>query len=434
MIIDFSVSNFRSIRNEQSISFEANGSNSKQDNLIIDAEKKQRLLKSILIYGANASGKTNFIRALFTLRNFILNSTDYKKGDEISGKHYDPFIFNTISENSPALFKITFIARDKKLYKYEVKYDRKNVIEEKLIVYETNQPSTLFKRVDGQESVTIGDKFEEKVDTTVLHNNLFLSKIGNSPNKQLGDLYLYFKEDIQIWNISSNTFVNSLTFQIKKIFANPSQEIFRKRLIKLINIADTKIESLYTEEASLEEALMPPAEFRKDTKLKNIYHKLYSVHKKFNDVEYVTDESVIFSRIESLGSNALFSIGGLIVHSLLKNMPVVIGFDEYDNSLHPELCRFLLELFHHPLVNTNNSQMLLATHETQLLDKDLVRKDQIWLTEKNKYGESEIFSVSDFSSEENIREGIPFDKWYKQGKFGGIPNIKKTEFFADYET
>ena len=101
-----------------------------------------------------------------------------------------------------------------------------------------------------------------------------------------------------------------------------------------------------------------------------------------------------------------------------------------DNSLHPRLCRFLIRLFQNPKTNKKNAQLIFVTHEVSLLDKAIFRKDQVWFAEKNKKGESEIFSIKDF---DDVRDNSPFDKWYTAGKFGAYPKIKELAFINNYE-
>jgi AAA15 family ATPase/GTPase len=443
MIISFSVSNFRSIRDEQTLEFTANSSNSKTDNLIHIDDKDIRLLKSIVIYGANAAGKTNLIRAFYAFRKFVLNSTDLKKGDPIPEAYYDPFLLDEKSGNLPTTFKVAFIGVDSKKYVYETKYKRDHVEFEKLVVYDSTQPSTLFLRENAQESVKVFEKFvDQKVDVSILANQLFLTKVGNSPNEQIGKIYLYFK-DIEIWNAANTTRVRGELFRkILDKFSKSESDAFQRRLIKLINLSDTRIDSLVLGQGPTDIDI-PAIEGISDAVstdlkakvLETLKYQLFGVHKIFdNSDNHTSAANFEFFRRESNGTQGIFAIGGLILSSLLKPNPGIILFDEFDNSLHPELCRFLIELFHNPIVNRNNSQIAFATHETQLLDKDLFRKDQIWFAEKDKYGRSEFFSVADFGSDGNLREGISFDKWYKLGKFGGIPHIKKTEFFAEYES
>jgi hypothetical protein len=129
---------------------------------------------------------------------------------------------------------------------------------------------------------------------------------------------------------------------------------------------------------------------------------------------------------ESAGTNVLFALGGIILRRLEQGG--VLFFDELDNSLHPKLSKFLVRLFNNPVSNTKNAQLVVATHEVTLLDKEVFRKDQIWFCEKDRYGVTEIFSAKDF---DGVRDDTPFDKWYMNGKFGGQPKIKELEFIFD---
>lgn len=438
MIIRFSVANYRSIKEEQTLDFTASGSGAKSDNLI--QHGNLTLLKSLVLYGANASGKTNIIRAFFSFQRFILNSIDLKKGDSIPDFFYDPFLLDKTSRSNPTVFKIEFIGNDNKRYAYEIHFNKERVLHEHLIVYETAQPSNLFLRVNGEEFVTLYDKFiDKKVDTSVLSNNLFLSKVGNSPNEQLGDIYLYFKK-IEVWNAANSSRVRDLFNRIQDLFADTDNRVFQSRLAKLIRIADTGIDSVFVEQrpdldvqliGGLTEELSP--EMINAHIGKRLNNQTFGVHKVFNGNVHVDSANFEFVRRQSTGTLSMFAIGGLIINSLLTKDPSIIFLDEFDNSLHPDFCKFLVEIFNSPLVNKNNSQLIFATHETQLLDRNIFRKDQIWFAEKNSFGSTEFFSVSDFKGDDKLREGAPFDKWYRQGKFGGVPKIRKIEFFAEYE-
>ena len=122
----------------------------------------------------------------------------------------------------------------------------------------------------------------------------------------------------------------------------------------------------------------------------------------------------------------IFALGGIVLEAL-ENGGVII-FDELDNSLHPKLCKFLIRLFNNPISNKTNAQLIFATHEVTLLDKDVFRKDQIWFTEKDRYGNTELFSAKDV---EGLRDNTNFELWYRTGKFGGNPKIKEVEFIFE---
>lgn len=201
-------------------------------------------------------------------------------------------------------------------------------------------------------------------------------------------------------------------------------EKLKKQLDKLIRIADTHIELIKIEEKSVDFEFDDdvPEEIKKIFISDNKY-ELFALHKTFRDGLLEGEANFPFFQKESIGTITLYGIGALILFILNKGDILVI--DEIDNSLHPKLCKFLIKLFHHPLTNPRNAQLIFASHETTLLDKELLRKDQIWFTEKNKYGETQLFSVQDF---DKVKGDEPFDLWYMQGKFGGQPNIKEVEF------
>ncbi len=430
MILEFAVQNYRSIKEEQVLSLLADSGKKKKDNVAYIGDEF-RVVKSAVIYGPNASGKTNLIRAFFTFINFIKNSTDLKKGDPIPA--YDPFRLDLQWAGLPSSFKLDFLLGSIQ-YTYEVSINRDAVLEEKLLFY-PNGPEKkgglLFARSKGSEKVQLGDQFLDKsVSRHILQNRLFLSEVGGtSPNEQLGKLYLYFKE-IEFGNAFNEININRLIRNMQRELSEERNTLLLDRISRLIRIADTKIERINTTKVNNEEIKFPenfPEKFKEEILSQEHYrttfhHRAYRNGQDFGVVEFDLED-------ESAGTQVLFALGGMLLEKLLEGGVVI--FDEFDNSLHPKLSKFLVSLFHHPLANPCQAQLIFATHETTLLDKDLFRKDQIWLIEKNQKGETELFTTSDF---EGIREDVPFEKWYLEGKFGGLPNIKELEFIFSNET
>lgn len=434
MIVDLVCKNFRSIKDEQVFSLEASSSSLKTNNVYTPLADNEnfRLVKSAVMYGSNASGKSNLIRLMWTMRNFILKSTELKVGDPIPKKYYDPFLLDIVSKNEPIEFKIDFIALNKKRHRYIIKFNQEHVLYEYLGVYESVRISKIFERKDSNEFVEFGDGMQnKKEDKRIAKNNLYISTFSNSTNEQMKDVYLYFKV-MEIWNVIYTQHTSELTRKIQEFFNKPENEVFRKRLSKLISIADTKINSVEVAERDEEEFVSLPEEV-KENLIKRYKYETFGIHPVFEKEKQVALERFSFNDQESQGTRMMFAIGGLILEAFSRPVPTVVFLDEFDNSLHPDLAKFLIELFHNPKVNKNNSQLIFATHETTLLDKKIFRKDQIWFGEKNKFGETEFYSVKDFKDLKNVRSDIPFDKWYRTGKFGAVPNIRKFEFIAEYE-
>lgn len=426
MVITFSVENFRSFKEKQTLDLTASSGQLKESNVFLaNGDANLRLLKSAVIYGPNASGKTNLIRALYTLREFVLESSDYKKGDEI--QWHQPFLLDKETRNKPTKFELQFIAKNGIKYVYNIEFDKKNILKELLDFYPSGNKNNLFKR-SFLNKVEFGVRLEDKKQPSLLENQLFLSKAANSGNKQLGDVYLYFKETLEVINNRDFFELQELTEKATKALTNPDNEWLRKKVDKLISIADTKIDSLSAKELNMEDFKFPDSisVSEREKIIADLKYRVYANHSVFSNNRKVG--TIVFDlREESEGTKALFYLGTLIVQKLKTGGTIFI--DELDNSLHPKLCRVLVSIFNNPKSNPRNAQLIFASHEVTLLDKKLFRKDQIWLTEKNKFGSSELFCICDF---EGVRDDIPFDKWYMEGKFGGQPQIKELDFiFSD---
>lgn len=422
MLIEFSVRNFRSIKNEQTLSMESDSGETNMNNTFqLSPDGGLRLLKTVAIYGPNASGKTNVIAALYECCRFIVNSTDLKLEDTI--KSYQPFKLDRSSTSQPTSFKIVFLGKDRCKYQYEVSFNQRQILTESLISYPNGQAVILFIRTKGHTEVELGDGFLDKnIKRKVLQNRLFLSESANNlGDTQMGEIYSYFK-NIEFWNLLNNLDMHVLARKVSEVGA--SHPRLSAKLSKLIKICDTQIDSTSIREREAREFQFPndlPEEVKEEIITQHKY-RVKTVHTVYDGDLAVGTEDFELNE-ESQGTKIVYAIGGIILKVLETGG--VVCFDEFNNSLHPKLCRFLVELFHHPHSNPNHAQLIFATHETTLLDKSVFRKDQIWFTEKNKRGETELFSASDF---EGIQDNIPFREWYLTGKFGAQPCIKEIEF------
>jgi AAA15 family ATPase/GTPase len=416
---------------------EAESGQSKSDNLfgISLPTSPIRLLKSAVVYGPNASGKTNLIRSIFALTKFILNSADLKADESIP--FYDPFLLDVQTRTEPCEFEIIFAPLKEGKYikhRYAFSFNGTSVISEELDYYPKGQSQNLFRRNPISEQKgnihigKLGQLFGSK-EITVFQNQLILSKFGKvTPDAVLTDLYLYFTT-IEVWNALDSIRIDKLKDEIAGDLLQPDNHKLLKRINKLLKIADTRIESINIKEVGESDFKFPenfPEKLRNEIIESNkiqvsANHKLYD-HEKENGVVDIPFWD------ESAGTNVLLALGGVILKRLDKGG--VIFFDELDNSLHPKLSKFLVRLFNNPISNPNNTQLIVATHEVTLLDKDVFRKDQIWFAEKNKFGVTDLFSVKEI---EGVRDDSPFDKWYMNGKFGGQPKIKEVEFIFDNE-
>jgi AAA15 family ATPase/GTPase len=332
-------------------------------------------------------------------------SKNYSIGDTIW--HYNPFQFDIAYNKSPTHFEIQFIAQDLIKYHYQISFSKEAIVFEKLDFYPNGQAANLFERddtiTDTFHTIKLGKSLKNKnIRKISFINQLYLSKfLGDIPHTQLSLVAVYINRII---------FRNSILMEMKKkeihlILKNSfSDEYIQKKLLKLLQNADIAIENIRLNDNKNEE---------KDNNL-----HLLSQHNMYSNGQIVGSAELLFED-ESTGTQELFNIGIMAITSLETGTPFFV--DELNNNLHPKLSKMLIQLFHDPESNPKNAQLIFTTHETTLLSKENFRKDQIWFTQKNIEGATELYSAQDF---DGVRDDIPFDKWYMAGKFGAIPRVK----------
>jgi AAA15 family ATPase/GTPase len=434
MIIDFSYSNFRSFKDKVEFSMKADSLKSKIDNTFeidLNSGNTVSILKTAVVYGANASGKSNFIKAFLAFTWLIKNSSKFDL--EMNNINcYEPYELDVKSENAPVEFKISFILEHIK-YDYEISFIKDVIVNEKLNFSPKGQVSNLFERKRTNEEdfdiIDLGKNLiDKRIPKKIFKNQLYLSKFGiDIPHEQLTSVYKCLS-NINVWNAADKFNINDLSNEISKFISQPENEKLKNRLNKLIKISDTKIESINSKELKRDDFKIPdtlPEEivdrFFESNKIRTFsYHKVFDGEKELGLKEFD------FNKKESTGTKVLFALGGKILQTLEKGGTII--FDELDNSLHPKLSKFLIRLFNSKISNPKNAQLIFATHEVTLLDKDVFRKDQIWFAQKNKFGSSELYCANEF---EGIRDNTNFELWYRTGKFGGNPKIKEIEFIYE---
>ena len=433
MILNISIKNFRSFKDEIVFSMVAESSKSKENNIFMQSlaqgESSVRLNNSALLFGANASGKSNLFNALFSIVKFI-TKTKTEAGKPI--QLYQPFLFEENSKTQPVEFSIEFVNTDNIKYRYELTIDKMIVLAEKLYYWPKNKITLLFERVipENSDALTHIGKPGQSLDfqpIPVFNNQAVLSKFGQDiPNEILTSVYLYFS-NISIINISNYNMFSVFTSEITELLSK--NKILLNRMNALLTHADTGIKAIMIEEKD-EDSFVFPDEIDKGIKLwlRNKYsYKTVAIHNKYIGQEAAGEGELPFSE-ESSGTKQLFTIGGAILDALDKGKPILI--DEMDIYLHTNISKMLITLFQNKRINKKNAQLIVATHDVNLLDRTLFRKDQIWFTEKDEYGVSSLYTLQDFT---DVREDTPFDKWYMAGKFGAVPVIKSLENLFDDE-
>ncbi|BAY75123.1 hypothetical protein NIES25_15410 [Nostoc linckia NIES-25] len=424
MLIEFSVENYRSIQEKQTLSMVASEDEKMlhTNSFVMPDTDKLRLLTSAVIYGPNASGKSNLLRAMQTLRTLVINSaTKMQVGEKLP---IEPFKLNRESAKNPTNFEVIFIHQGTR-YEYGVSLNRERVYQEWLIAYPNEHQQNWFSRQyipdnpkfqadEGYKwSFGKGLKGEKlRIKKFVRSNSLFLSHAAQNNHPQLTQIFKWFEDEINILNPSSHAMRFTLS-----IF--DEDDTFKTRVAKLLSEADIGISGIKIEEKSISErlsSLFKPFIKQENEQLEGDIkiHQLdvITIHR-MNDsneeIEFDMDD-------ESDGTQRLFEMAGLWLYVLEDGEILLV--DELDRSLHPVLSKALLKMFNDPEINKNNAQLIFTTHDTILLDAEMLRRDQVWFTEKDK-SMTKLYSLLDFEP----REDESLQKGYLRGRYGGIPFI-----------
>ncbi|KAA6343694.1 hypothetical protein EZS27_008638 [termite gut metagenome] len=427
MIVNFSIQNFGSIKDQQTLSFEADKSTHLEDYYVIQVNGL-RLLKLGLIYGANASGKTTILNALDFLRRLVLKPESQKT--ELL--KFEPFLFDRDTPGQNTIFSIEFIQNETHYY-YEVELNKKAIVSEELKNY-THKKATIFRRTTDLDKqftkITFGNKiktdevFEKTLASNTLWNNTLLGGFlkTNIEFKELKDVTDWFKNYLSpLITIQTELDVTSLIdkSEIKK---GVVLDILRKADFHISNILiEKKEEDLPDGLIEFLEKQIPKngvEEFKKKGKIETM--NLAIEHEVNNEKYRLPFEE------ESQGTQRYYGFAGFL-YLLIKNS-TAFPIDELESSLHPDLfVHFLLSF----LVNSKKSQIIATTHHREILNnKDLFRNDAIWITDKSEDSSTKLYSLADFDTSV-IRDTSNIYNAYKIGKLGGVPNLG--DYYIDME-
>lgn len=419
MLIEFNFENFRSVKNSVDFSMIANNRiRANKENLI--KLKKNNLLKTAAIYGANASGKTNILKAIAYARNFIINSSKESQISKPTG--IVPFLLNSESEKAPSTFEFVILLDDKK-FRYGFSLNEQEIVYEWLFMATKEKEERLFIR--DKQNIQISKEFKEGkgLKEKTRDNALFLSVVANF-NGEISKKLVKWFNDINIFIPGEN----DASHLYAKMFL--SIDAFKSKFMKLLRNIDLFIEEINL--APVDVNTISP-EFKRylldvGTKLEDIPPDIKTIHLKYDGNKKVIGEAKFdLEEQESAGTNRLFSVLGSMLYSL--DMGKVILIDELEIKLHPLIVEFLIRLFNSSKYNKNKAQLIFTTHDVNILTRDLLRKDQIWFCEKNKFGETSLFSLNEYKKVRNC--DATFYKDYLNGKYKGIPLINYECLFSD---
>jgi len=425
MLIEFSVGNYRSFKERVTFSMVAANLVSKDKNLDIDnvfaIDQELKLLKSAAIYGANASGKSNLAKALDFMKWFMVNSSkETQSTDEIG---VEPFRLSTETEEKPSYFELAFLMDGRK-YRYGFEVTQERVISEWLFYVPNVREAKLFERK--LDNIKSSKNFDAAgIQQRTRSNALFLS-VSAQFNVDLAEKILEWITDKL--NIISGLHDQAyLGYTVKCLINNKN----RADIIQLIKKLDLGISEIQVEQEDFTTDSLPdemPDELKKLI-VKAGGGKATSIgisHRKFDaDGNHKSIEEFDLESHESEGTKKVFALAGPLITSLKEGEILII--DEFDARLHPLISLAIVKLFNSKASNPNNAQLIFMTHDTNLLNNKIFRRDQVWFTEKNRYGATGLYSLAEYK----IRNDASFESDYIKGRYGAIPYIGNLNYLIE---
>jgi AAA15 family ATPase/GTPase len=419
MLLEFTVGNFLSFKEKNTLSLYATAVKEFSDTNVIDIDRYQ-LLKGAVIYGANSSGKSNLIKAMSTMRRLVLQSFEQSSTAELD---ITPFLLNTDSEQKPSFFEVLFLINDVR-YRYGFEVDNVSVKSEWLFEAKKQAEKPLFIResdgIEVMKAFSEGKDLEEKTRD----NALFLAVVDQFNGKISKSIMNWFNNFVTISGLRHERYTG-VTFSLL------DNEETRPVLQEFFNQSDLGFDAVKLNKKEFDAARLPkdmPESIMQEisTKLQGqTMVDAITLHKKYNDknkmvgtVEFDMDSQ------ESAGTNKVFNMSGPVFDVLHDGGILVV--DELDASLHPLLTLAITKLFNSQEHNLKNAQLIFATHDTNLLSYGNYRRDQIYFVEKDKYGASDLYSLVEYKEEgatKTVRKDRSFEKDYIQGRYGAIPFI-----------
>lgn len=415
MLVEFRTQNFRSLRDEQVLSLVASPDKSLLDTHALDTGLKAapHVLKSAVVYGANASGKSNLIKALQYMRDVVLMSATLQPGQAFA--RLQPFRLDAVSASQPTAFEVTFIL-DGVRYQYGFAMNAQRIVSEQLLVYKAFKPQRWFERhfdaESGKDAYEFGPGLKGAKtlwEGATRPNALFLSMAVQLNSEALRPVYDWFAHRLVILNEHAPL---SPQFSLEML----KLEAQRKAIGEFLRAADISI-------ADVEVAT-------KQATVHSIRFDLATGKREEETGEQTVDEvrfhhltehgqAVFDLADESSGTRNLLFLAGPVLDILSNGQTLVV--DELDTSLHTLLVQALVRLFHRPEANTGGAQLVFTTHDTSLLDAyGLFRRDQVWFVEKRPDQSSSLYPLLDFSP----RKNEALERGYLQGRYGALPLLR----------
>ncbi|MDP8210440.1 MAG: ATP-binding protein [Candidatus Stygibacter australis] len=410
MILSFSVTNYLSFKEKETISFIAN-SDKNQENFYIETLGKYKILKMAGIFGANASGKTNLLISMKHLRDIVITD-EQKKEDKI---YRSAFAFDHTSRNNASVFEISFYHEMR--FDYKIIFNDTQILREELYHYNPNKAEVYTRivnkngvsKLDFGSKIKISGKIKSALQSYLIKNRSLLATVGKvelDEQTLLLSRKWFFSHLKPIY--SSKERLRDIAFIILQ--ENPE---LKSNVIEYLKRADYNISDYSVDKMEIPEEIINQMKTDNEDLIKKMLEQKeitfnHLIKTKDGDKEYPLNEN-----LESAGTNTYFNYA--VILSYFQKYSGILIIDELESSLHPELFQFFVDSF---MLNTKNSQLIFTSHYLPFLeDQEDIRKDVIWFTNKRDDGSTELYSLKDF----DIRKELNFYRAYKVGKFSAKP-------------
>jgi len=427
MIVQFLIENYKSFKEETVFSFLGSNTAKEFEDVNTFSWNDYKFLKSNAIYGANASGKSNLLNAIKDMKRIVLSSFQNALIDNFKEKSIQPFKLSTETKDSPSVFETVFIQNDKQ-YRYGFEIKESIISSEWLFHIPSKIETALFIRENDKIKIN-KTQFKEGagLESKTRSNVLFLSVCSQFNGSISNSIIDWFKRISFVSGIDDDRYSGYTTSKIK------NDEKFRNwvnKFISFLEISKLSVEEELLEQINIDELEIP--EEKKELKLaleaiqslqekQKTIPKLKSWHNVYDNSNIIRDSVAFdFHNNESKGTQKLVYILGPIYDTLLNGKILLI--DELDSRLHTLLSKHLLNVFH--ALNKRKSQFAFILHDTNILDSNSFRRDQVWFSEKDQFGATKLFSLHDYGK---VRKDAKFEKNYLKGEYGAVPFVGEFE-------
>lgn len=418
MLVKFKVKNFKSFKDLTEFSMESTKLKNLKESNTFDINNIS-LLKSAVVYGANASGKSSLLDAMEQMKQIVKNSVSIEKTKKY---FHQSFFLNVNTEMKETFFEKEFIIKEI-LYRYGFEIAKDSTIIKEWLYQKKLQPNARETRLFDRnlQSIELGPLFKEGklIEDKTRGNALFLSVVAQF-NGEISERILDWFEKFNILSSIKNEVFKHYSF------SKLEDEAFKNKIVKFIKSADLNIYDISKKNITFDELKKDNNELEKlpEFVLNELKEKglstIETMHMQYNEDNSFNQFKSFDLSFESDGTQKLLALAAPILETLTDGTVLII--DELDNSMHTELVKAIVKLFNSKESNTNNAQLIFTTHDTNLLSQELFRRDQIWFVNKNIYGASELYSLVEYGKG-TARNDLILEKNYLDGKFGAKPYI-----------